>query len=108
MDDKVLIVVLILLIVGLLAGLLTKIAADESKKYIWVHTKTGNRYRIIQECKMKYDGKWMDAIAYISEKDNEMYVREYNDFVLNFKRLSEWKKDWLEDTKLLKKRKKIM
>ena len=61
--------------------------------FIYVHTKTGNRYRIIQECKMKYNGKWMDAIAYVSDRDNEMYVREYSDFVLNFKTLSEWKQE---------------
>ena len=66
-------------------------ACEKDKEFIYVHTKTGNRYRIIQECKMKYDGKWMDAIAYIGEKNSEMYVREHNDFTLNFKRLSEWK-----------------
>ena len=66
-------------------------ACKKDKEFIYVHTKTGNRYRIIQECLMKIDGTWKDAVVYVSEKNGEMYVREYSDFVLNFKRLSEWK-----------------
>ena len=92
--DKEIVVLLIVIILAITTAVITLIAAyKRDLHFIYVHTKTGNRYRVIQECKMKYDGKWMDAIAYISEKDSEMYVREYNDFVLNFKRLSEWKKD---------------
>ena len=68
-------------------------ACKKDKEFIYVHTKTGNRYRIIQECLMKTDGTWKDAVIYVSEKNEEMYVREYNDFVLNFKRLSEWKEN---------------
>lgn len=90
--DKEIVVLLIILILAITAAVITLVAAYKRDLYfIYVHTKTGNRYRIIQECKMKYDGKWMDAIAYVSERDNEMYIREYNDFVLNFKTLSEWK-----------------
>ena len=88
---------IVILIVGILAIAATALTLVTAYKrdlhFIYVHTKTGNRYRVIQECKMKYDGKWMDAIAYISEKDSEMYVREYNDFVFNFKRLSKWKEN---------------
>ena len=92
--DKEIIVLLVVGVLAILATAFTLLAAyKRDLHFIYVHTKTGNRYRVIQECKMKYDGKWMDAIAYISEKDNEMYVREYSDFVLNFKTLSEWKKD---------------
>lgn len=88
--------IITIIVVGILVSfiltiILTLIAIHKADlHFIYVHTKTGNRYRIIQECKMKYDDKWMDAIAYVSEKDDEMYVREYNDFTLNFKRLSEW------------------
>lgn len=90
--DKEIVVLLIILILAITAAVITLVAAyKRDLHFIYVHTKTGNRYRIIQECKMKYDGKWMDAIAYVSERDNEMYIREYNDFVLNFKSLSEWK-----------------
>ena len=89
--------IIILVTVGILTSLAIVITLIVAYKrdlhFIYVHTKTGNRYRIIQECKMKYNGKWMDAIAYVSERDNEMYIREYSDFVLNFKRLSEWKKN---------------
>ena len=90
--DKEIIVLLVVGVLAILATAFTLIAAyKRDLHFIYVHTKTGNRYRIIQECKMKYNGKWMDAIAYVSERDNEMYIREYSDFILNFKRLSEWK-----------------
>lgn len=90
--DKEIVVLLIILILAITAAVITLVAAyKRDLHFIYVHTKTGNRYRIIQECKMKYNGKWMDAIAYVSERDNEMYIREYSDFVLNFKTLSEWK-----------------
>lgn len=93
MDDKVLIVALILLIVGLLAGLLTKIAADESKKYIWVHTKTGNKYRIVANAHNKMrrpdTGEWLEAITYVNE-EGEQFTRWKDDFLLSFQRLNEW------------------
>ena len=92
--DKEIIVLLVVGVLAILATAFTLLAAyKRDQQFIYVHTKTGNRYRVIQECKMKYDGKWMDAIAYVSEKDNEIYVRKYDDFVLNFKRLSEWKEN---------------
>ena len=90
--DKEIVVLLIILILAITVAVITLVAAyKRDLHFIYVHTKTGNRYRIVQVCKIKYDGKWMDAIAYVSERDNEMYIREYNDFVLNFKTLSEWK-----------------
>lgn len=89
--------IIVLLVVGVLAIIGVAITVREAYKrhlhFTYVHTKTGNRYRIIQECLMKIDGTWKDAIVYVSEKNGEMYVREYNDFVLNFKRLSEWKEN---------------
>lgn len=60
---------------------------------IWIHLKTGNEYRLYQLCKAKINGEWVDVVIYMSLKDGEIYVREYNDFILNFKTLSEWKKD---------------
>lgn len=65
----------------------------KDREFIYVHTKTGNRYRIFQNCLMKYDGKWVDAVIYISMKNNEIYVKAYDDFILEFKRLSEWKEN---------------
>ena len=74
--EKEIIVLIIIGVFAILTAAITLVAAyKRDLHFIYVHTKTGNRYRVIQECKMKYDGKWMGAIAYISEKDNEMYVR---------------------------------
>jgi hypothetical protein len=91
MEIIILIVVMIFLIT--VTALTTIASYKRDQQFIYVHTKTGNRYRIVQVCKMKYDDKWMDAIIYISEKDGEMYVREFYDFFNNFKRLSEWKEN---------------
>ena len=92
--DKEIIVLLVVGVLTILATAFTLIAAyKRDLHFIYVHIKTGNRYRIIQECLMKIDGTWKDAVVYVSEKDGEMYVREHNDFVLNFKTLSEWKEN---------------
>ena len=92
--DKEIIVLLVVGVLAILAAAFTLLAAyKRDLHFIYVHIKTGNRYRIIQECLMKIEGTWKEAVVYVSEKDGEMYVREYSDFVLNFKRLSEWKKD---------------
>lgn len=90
--EKEIIVLIVVMILAIVTAVLTLVKSyKRDQHFIYVHTKTGNRYRIIQECLMKIDGTWKDAIVYVSEKNGEMYVREYNDFVLNFKRLSEWK-----------------
>ena len=92
--EKEIIILTVVAILAIITTILTLIVAyKRDQEFIYVHTKTGNRYRIVQECLMKIDGKWKDAIVYISEKNGEMFVREYNDFTLNFKRLSEWKKE---------------
>ncbi len=93
MEKEIIILFLVMILVITITAITLVVAYKRDQHFIYVHTKTGNRYRIFQECSMKYNGKWMDAVAYIGEKDSEMYVREYNDFVLNFKRLSEWEKD---------------
>lgn len=93
MENGVIIVLIIMVCLIIATALIMAESYKRDEQFIYVHTKTGNRYRIIQECLMKIDGTWKDAVVYVSEKDGEMYVREYNDFVLNFKRLSEWKKD---------------
>ena len=87
--------IIVLLVVGVLAILATATTLmcnyAREKEFIYIHLNTGTRYRIIQECLMKIDGTWKKAIVYVSEEEGEMYVREYKDFTLNFKRLSEWK-----------------
>lgn len=89
--EKEIIVIIVVAILAILVTALTLVAYKRDQHFIYVHNKTGNRYRIIQECLMKIDGTWKDAIVYISEVNGEMFVREHNDFTLNFKRLSEWK-----------------
>lgn len=93
MEKEIIVFFIAMVVFIIITALILVIAYKRDRRFFYVHTKTGNRYRVIQECKMKYDGKWMDAIAYVSEKDREMYIRECNDFVLNFKRLSEWKEN---------------
>lgn len=89
--EKEIIVLIVVAILAIVATVITLAAYKRDQHFIYVHTKTGNRYRIVQECLMKIDGTWKDAIVYVSEVNGEMFVREYSDFVLNFKRLSEWK-----------------
>lgn len=84
----ILVIVIIFSVITMVTTLMC--AYKKDKEFIYVHIKTGNKYRIIQECLLKYDGNWVDAVVYVSEKDCEMYVREYNDFILNFKTLAEW------------------
>ena len=92
--EKEIIVLIVVAILAIAATVLTLVTAyKRDQHFIYVHTKTGNRYRIIQECLMKIDGTWKDAIVYVSEVNGEMFVREYSDFTLNFKRLSEWKEN---------------
>ena len=86
------VVLFIILALALIVAFFTLILIAH-KNYIYVHTKTGNRYRIIQKCLMKIDGTWKDAIVDISEKNGEVYVREYSDFITNFERLSKWKEN---------------
>lgn len=83
---------MLLVLVATIVAFTVVASYKKSQEFIYVHLKTGDKYRVIQECSMKFDGKWMDAVAYESVDTNEMYVREYNDFVLNFKTLSQWKK----------------
>ena len=59
---------------------------EESRKDTWVHSKTGKKYSIFLKCTIKNpDGKWVDGFVYyrLGEIDT-MYVREYEDFVVNF------------------------
>lgn len=93
MEKEIIVFFIAMVVFILITALILVIAYKKDQQSIYVHTKTGNKYRIVQSCKMKYDGKWMDAITYISEKDGEVYVREFCDFFNNFKGLSEWKEN---------------
>ena len=93
MEDKIIAIVIVAILAVITVVSTLMCVHKRDKEFIYVHIKTGNKYRIIQECLMKIDGTWKDAVVYVSEKNGEMYVREYSDFVLNFKTLSEWKKE---------------
>ena len=52
------------------------------------HNKTGNLYQLIDDCKSKINGKWVDAVIY-QGKDKEtgrikFFVREKSDFDSDF------------------------
>ena len=91
--EKVIIIIVVAILTIIVFALTFIYTHKRDKEYTYVHIKTGNKYRIIQECKMKFDNKWMNAISYINVNTCEMYVREYNDFILNFKTLAEWEKE---------------
>lgn len=99
MEYKVWLLILILFIVGTLAGLLTMLAAHESKKHVWVHLKTGNRYRIVANNHNKMrrpdTGEWLNAITYVNE-EGEQFTRWKDDFLLSFQRLNEWEDEHRE------------
>lgn len=88
MENGVIIVLIIMVCLIIATVLIMADLRKRDKQFIYVHIKTGNRYKIIQKCKMKYVNKWMNAIIYMSEEDGETYVRECEDFMFNFKRLS--------------------
>ena len=55
---------------------------------IVMHKKTGNLYQLIDDCKLKINGKWVDAVIY-QGKDKETgktryFVREKSDFDIRF------------------------
>ncbi|AGN30177.1 hypothetical protein VPFG_00175 [Vibrio phage nt-1] len=44
-----------------------------------VHKKTGNVYTVMGKGKLKFDGKWYDAVTYSNEL-GDVYTRTYDDF----------------------------
>ena len=53
-----------------------------------MHNKTGDLYQLIDDCKAKINGEWVDAVIY-QGKDKETgkikyFVREKSDFDNNF------------------------
>ena len=78
--------VIALLVIALIAVVFIK----EQRNITYVHLKTGNKYFLIEESKMKIPGEgWVDSIIYSNNKGT--FVREKDDFYNNFKKLSEWK-----------------
>ena len=53
-----------------------------------IHNKTGDLYQLIDDCKSKINGEWVDAVIY-QGKDKETgktryFVREKSDFDNHF------------------------
>lgn len=92
MDIGIWILIIGIVLVGLLAGILVMFAAEQDKKHIWVHIKTGNKYRITHYGKMRRPdtGQWLESITYMSE-DGHLYTRWKDDFMLSFQTYKEWK-----------------
>ena len=68
---------------------------EESRRNTWIHPNTGQKYSVFLKCKIKNpDGNWVDGFIYhkLGEIDT-MYVRGYEDFVVNFVTLEEWERD---------------
>lgn len=81
--------IIALLVIALIAVVFLK----EQRSITYVHLKTGNKYFLIEESRMKIPGGgWVDSIIYSNNK-GYFFVREKVDFYNKFKKLSEWKKD---------------
>lgn len=80
--------IIALLVIALIAVVFIK----EQRSITYVHLKTGNKYFLIEESRMKIPGEgWVDSIIYSNNKGT--FVREKTDFYNKFKKLSEWKKE---------------
>lgn len=73
----------------------TRSMVKKKEGKIFVHIRTGNRYRMEGICKIKIGDEWRTAISYINPKEKKVYVREIADFNSKFVSLEEWrKKQW--------------
>lgn len=86
------ILIIIAIILCILFYYVGKKAIEESKKDIYVYPKTGNQYKVLFRCKMKLpiERNWIEAVIYMSLKDDNFYVRERKDFFDKFVKLLDW------------------
>jgi len=47
---------------------------------LYTHKKTGNRYHLLETIKLKFAGKWVEAVLYQDYKTGEKFVRTIGDF----------------------------
>ena len=89
----ILIVILLLACIGV--GFLIKHQNKADKKKIYVHKGTGGKYRPLYLCDMKdiTSRKWFEAVAYVSLRNGDIYIREKQDFFKQFITLEEWEKN---------------
>lgn len=90
MRDFIIILILIV-IFACLAWLLYK-ANKLQKKNIYVYPKTKNKYLAKGIVKMKdtLSNEWIDAVLYISLKNEQYYVRDKRQFLDKFVTLEDW------------------
>lgn len=60
----------------------------------WMHKRKKSKYKIVRLCRIRnYDDnckeKWSIGVFYTEVKSVDFYVREYLDFMENFKRIKE-------------------
>ena len=89
--DIALMIIGILAIAGLIYTMIYVYKQEEKKFYIC--PKTGHKYRILCECVMKLpiERTWVDAFVYVGLNNEQLYVREKQDFFNKFIKVTEWK-----------------
>lgn len=90
MSEFIIILVLVVVSIGLV-WLLYK-ANELQKKNIYVYPKTKNKYLVKGIVKMKdtLSNEWIDAVLYISLKNEQYYVRDKRQFLDKFVTLEDW------------------
>lgn len=90
MSEFIIILVLVVASIGLVR-LLYK-ANELQKKNIYVYPKTKNKYLVKGIVKMKdtLSNEWIDAVLYISLKNEQYYVRDKRQFLDKFVTLEDW------------------
>ncbi len=64
---------------------------SELKYDVWIHEKTGNRFSVVSEGKVKINDQWEKSVNYIkisfnlNENNDMVYTRTLEDFLKNFK-----------------------
>lgn len=90
MSEFIIILILVVASIGLV-WLLYK-ANELQKKNIYVYPKTKNKYLAKGIVKMKdtLSNEWIDAVLYISLKNEQYYVRDKRQFLDKFVTLEDW------------------
>lgn len=99
MSEFIIILVLVVASIGLV-WLLYK-ANELQKKNIYVYPKTKNKYLAKGIVKMKdtLSNEWIDAVLYISLKNEQYYVRDKRQFLDEFVTLEDWEESNNENVK---------
>ena len=101
MGDFIIILILIVASIGLV-WLLYK-ANELQKKNIYVYPKTKNKYLAKGIVKMKdtLSNEWIDAVLYISLKNEQYYVRDKRQFLDKFVTLEDWEESTFIKVKII-------